>query len=108
MSMKQTLKAVIDQTISADLKPIREFFFNNPSQPLICTGSGGCESAGDFAALLYGARGGVATSVTPYTFNSYSDAALKTAKILLISKCGHNNDIVFATRRALAVNPETP
>ena len=103
---KQTLKAVIDQTFSADLDPIREFLFNNPSMPLICTGSGGCESAGDFAALLYGARGGVATSVTPYTFNSYSDAALKTAKILLLSKGGYNNDIVFATRRALAVNPD--
>ena len=103
---KQILKTVIAQTISADLNPIRDFLFNNPSMPLICTGSGGCESAGDFAALLYGARGGVATSVTPYTFNSYSDATLKTAKILLISKGGHNNDIVFTTRRALAVNPD--
>ena len=103
---KTTLQAVIDQTLSADLTPIRNFLFTNPSQPLIATGSGGAETAGEFAALLYGARGGVATSVSPYTINSYSDEALKTAKILLISKGGHNNDIVFATKRGLEVNPD--
>ena len=103
---KTTLRAVIDQTISADLNPIRNFLFSNPSEPLIATGSGGAETAGEFAALLYGARGGVATSVSPYTLNSYSDAALKTAKVLLVSKGGHNNDIVFATKRALDVNPD--
>ena len=104
--IKTTLQDVIDQTLAADLNPIKNFLFSNPSEPLIATGSGGAETAGEFAALLYGARGGVATSVSPYTLNSYSDAALKTAKILLISKGGHNNDIVFATRRALEVNPE--
>ena len=102
---KTTLQAVIDQTLSANLEPIRNFLLSNPSEPLIATGSGGAETAGDFAALLYGARGGVATCVSPYTLNSYSDATLKTAKILLVSKGGHNNDIVFATQRALAVNP---
>lgn len=102
---KTTLQAVIDQTLSANLDPIQDFLFSNPSEPLIATGSGGAETAGEFAALLYGARGGVATSVSPYTFNSFSDTALKTAKILLVSKGGHNNDIVFATRRALSVNP---
>ena len=102
---KTTLQAVIGQTLSADLTPVRDFLLSNPSEPLICTGSGGCESAGDFASLLYGARGGVAASVTPYTFNSFGDAALRTAKVLLLSKGGHNNDIVFASRRALEVNP---
>ena len=106
IGIKTTLQAVIDQTLAADLNPIKNFLFSNPSEPLIATGSGGAETAGEFAALLYGARGGVATSVSPYTLNSYSDAALKTAKVLLISKGGHNNDIVFATRRALEVNPE--
>ena len=101
-----TLHAVIDQTVAADLDPIRNFLLSNPSEPLIATGSGGAETAGEFAALLYGARGGVAVSVTPYTLNSYSDATLKTAKILLVSKGGHNNDIVFAARRALEVNPD--
>ncbi len=104
--IKRTLQAVIDQTLSADLNPIKDFLFTNPGEPLIATGSGGAETAGDYAALLYGARGGVATSLSPYTLNSYTDATLKTAKILLISKGGHNNDIVFATRRALDVNPD--
>lgn len=100
-----TLQTAIDQTLAADLDPIRDFLFSYPSEPLIATGSGGAETAGEFAALLYGARGGVATAVSPYTLNSYSNAALKTAKILLVSKGGHNNDIVFATKRALAINP---
>ncbi len=104
--IKTTIQAVIDQTLAADLNPIKNFLFSNPSEPLIATGSGGAETAGEFAALLYGASGGVATSVSPYTLNSYSDAALKTAKVLLISKGGHNNDIVFATRRALEINPD--
>lgn len=102
---KTTLQAVIDQTISSDLSPLRSFLFTNPSQPLLAAGSGGAETSGEFAALLYGARGGVATSVSPYTLNSYSDEALRTAKILLVSKGGHNDDIVFATKRALEVNP---
>ena len=103
--IKTTIQAVIDQTLAADLSPIREFLFTNPSQPLIATGSGGAETSGEFAALLYGARGGVATSVSPYTLNSFSDETLKTAKLLLISKGGHNDDIVFATKRSLEVNP---
>ena len=100
-----TLRAVIGQTLSADIEHVRKFLLSTPSEPLIATGSGGAETAGEFAALLYGARGGVAVSVTPYSLNSYSDEALKSAKILLVSKGGHNNDIVFATRRSLEVNP---
>ena len=102
---QNTLQAIVAQIVPADLEPVRDFLLSNPSEPLIATGSGGAETAGEFATLLYGARGGVAVSVTPYTLNSYSDEALKTAKILLISKGGHNNDIVFATRRSLDVNP---
>ncbi len=102
---RTTLQAVIGQTVTADLEPVRDFLLSNPYEPLIATGSGGAETAAQFASLLYGARGGVAVSVTPYTLNSYSDEALKTAKILLVSKGGHNNDIVFAAKRALEVNP---
>ena len=47
----------------------------------------------------------MAVAVTPYTLNSYSDEALKTSKLLLVSKGGHNNDIVFAAKRGLSVNP---
>ena len=105
-NLSNTLSSAIDHTLAADLEPIRQFLFTNPSEPLIATGSGGAATAADFAALLYGARGGVATAVSPYTMNSYSDEALRTAKLLLVSKGGHNSDIVFATRRALSVNPE--
>ena len=45
-----TLQAVIGQTLAADLNPIRDFLFSNPSEPLIATGSGGAETAGEFAA----------------------------------------------------------
>ena len=99
------LSSIISQVEAADLTSIRSFLTSNPFEPLIATGSGGAETAGDFAVLLYGACGGMATSVSPYTFNSYSDAALRTAKILLVSKGGHNNDVIFATKRALGVNP---
>lgn len=99
-----TLAGILSQIRPANLESLRSFLFTAPDQPLVCTGSGGCESSGDLLALLYGARGGVATSVTPYTLNSLSDQALKTAKIVLLSKGGHNNDIVAAARRCLEVN----
>ena len=102
---KDILPSILDAARVADLSSFRSFLTSNPSEPLVATGSGGTESAGDFAALCYGARGGIAVAISPYTFNSYSDAALKTSKILLFSKGGHNNDIVFATRRSLDVNP---
>ena len=44
---------------------LRDFLFSNPEKPLVTTGSGGAESVADFAALLYGARGGVGTAVSP-------------------------------------------
>lgn len=99
------LPGIISQIEAADVTAIRQFLLSNPSQPLVATGSGGCESSGDFLALLYGARGGMAQSVTPYTLNSLSDSALRTAKVVLLSKGGHNDDIIAATRRALEVNP---
>ncbi|MBQ6576204.1 MAG: hypothetical protein IJL91_00435 [Bacteroidales bacterium] len=104
--ISESLPDILGQISSSDLTSIREFLFNDPTRPLICTGSGGAETAGDFAALLYGARYGVGDSISPLTFNSLSDNTLKSAKILLFSKGGHNNDIIFATKRALEVNPE--
>ena len=100
-----SLRDIMSQASEADVTPLRNFLFSNPEKPLVTTGSGGAESVADFAALLYGARGGVGTAVSPYTLNSYSDAALKTAKLLLVSAGGHNNDIAFAAKRALDVNP---
>ena len=99
------LKSLLNQAMVADVTALRQFLTTDPGQPLVATGSGGAESVADFAALLYGARGGLATAVSPYTLNSYGDEALKTSKLLLVSKGGHNNDIVFAAKRGLAVNP---
>ena len=106
MNHNLDLDALLKQAMEADVTALRQFLTTNPEQPLVATGSGGAESVADFAALLYGARGGIATAVSPYTLNAYSDEALKTAKLLLVSKGGHNNDIVFAAKRGLAVNPE--
>lgn len=100
-----TLPYIIGDVLSADIRPLQSFLLSNPSRPLVATGSGGSETAADLAALLYGARGGVATAVSPYTLNSFSDSALSASKVLLISKGGHNKDIVFAAKRALEVNP---
>lgn len=99
------LKDIIGQAAAADVTPVRRFLTTSPGEPLLATGSGGAGTVADFAVLLYGARGGVAAAVTPYTLNSYGDDALKTAKLLLVSKGGHNDDIVFAARRGLSVNP---
>ena len=99
------LDSLLKQAMEADITGLQQFLITNPGQPLVATGSGGAETVADFAALLYGARGGMATAVSPYTLNSYSDEALKTAKLLLVSKGGHNNDIVFAAKRGLSVNP---
>ena len=99
------LPHLIDEVMAADIRPLRNFLFSNPDKPLVVTGSGGSETAAELAALLYGASGGVATAVSPYTMHSLSDAALSTAKVLLISKGGHNRDAVFATRRSLEANP---
>ena len=102
---KEILPGILAQAQSADLDALRSFLTSNPSEPLVATGSGGAESSADFAALCYGARGGMSVAVSPYTLNSFSDQALSTGKILLVSKGGHNNDIVFATKRAMEVNP---
>ena len=101
------LREIISQAESADIQDLRNFLLSEGEKPLVATGSGGAESVADFAALLYGAIGGIGTAVSPYTLNSYSDEALKTAKLLLVSAGGHNNDIVFAAKRGLSTNPKS-
>ena len=105
MNHNLNLDALLKQAIEADVTALRQFLTTNPGQPLVATGSGGAESVADFAALLYGARGGIATAVSPYTLNAYSDEALKTSKLLLVSKGGHNNDIVFAAKTTSLLCP---
>ena len=102
------LPGIMARAAEADVSPLRQFLFDNPAQPLVATGSGGAESVADFAALLYGARGGIATAVSPYTLNSFSDAALRTSKLLLVSAGGHNNDIAFAWPSTRGRPPVSP
>ena len=104
-TLDEILPVVTARMAAADLSPLGAFLQSNPSQPMVATGSGGAEGVAEFAALLYGARGGVATACSPLSMNSISDAALSTAKILLVSKGGHNADIDFAAARAVEVNP---
>ena len=98
------LQSILSGAAKADINPLRSFLMESPEKPLIAAGSGAAECVADFAALLYGAGGGVSAAVSPYTLNSYSDSALKTSKVLLVSTSGHNNDIVFAAKRVLAVS----
>ena len=56
---------ILDQVMAADLSRLRRFLLTDPTTPLIATGSGGSESAARFAALLYGACGGVARPSHP-------------------------------------------
>ena len=105
MTEAKEIISILDSVTKADIEPFKQFLTTRPYEPLVAAGSGGSRSAADFAALLYGARGGMATAMSPYTIHSLSDEALATAKLLLISLGGHNNDVVFAARRGLAVNP---
>ena len=105
--MKDTaLESILSQVASANLAPLSSFLLSNPSEPLVASGSGGCESVSDFLALLRGARGGLATAVTPLTLNSLSDAALSSGKVVLFSAGGHNADVEFASKRCLGANPQ--
>ncbi|MBR4133989.1 MAG: hypothetical protein IKU04_05650 [Bacteroidales bacterium] len=102
---REILPSILESVTNADIEPFKQFLTTRPHEPMVAAGSGGSRSAADFAALLYGARGGLATAISPYTLYSLSDEALTTSKMLLISLGGHNNDVVFAARRGLAVNP---
>ena len=101
----KALESILVQVASANLAPLGSFLLSNPSEPLVASGSGGCESVSDFLALLRGARGGLATAVTPLTLHSMSDAALRSGKVVLFSAGGHNADAEFASKRCLAANP---
>lgn len=87
-----------------DVRELRKFFREKPEMPMLFIGSGGQQ--GDYAALLYGINGGIGKAITPYTFPSISDNALKHSRVLLMSKGGRNDDIMYASRRAVEANAE--
>ena len=87
-----------------DIKGLRKFFREKPEMPMLFIGSGGQQ--GCLPALLYSMNGGIGKGITPYTFPSISDNALKHTRVLLMSKGGRNDDIVYASRRAVDINPK--
>ena len=96
----------LEQAEHADVESLRQFFFTDPEMPLIAMGHGGSHSSAAYAALLYGTNCGLGRAMTPYQANSLSDATLKNAKQLLVSKSVKNQDAVYIAKRMNTVNPD--
>lgn len=88
------------------LKGLHDFFFIEPTRPLIATGHGGKYAEAVYAALLYGTYQGLGRAITCYSCNSLSDATIKNSKILLVSKGMANIDINYITKRCIELNPD--
>lgn len=101
--MLQGLEKEIDDK---RLKQLHDFFFNEPTRPLIATGHGGKYSQAVYAALLYGTFQGLGRAITCYSCNSLSDATIKNSKILLVSKGMANIDINHIAERCIELNPD--
>ena len=99
------VRKYIELAEQADVEPLRQFLFNEPERPLIAMGHGGSHSSAAYAALLYGTNCGLGRAITPYQANSLSDATLKSAKLLLVSKSVKNQDAVYIAKRINTVNP---
>ena len=99
------VRKYIELAEQADVEPLRQFLFNEPERPLIAMGHGGSHSSAAYAALLYGTNCGLGRAMTPYHANSLSDATLKSAKQLLVSKSLKNQDAVYIAERMNTVNP---
>lgn len=96
----------IELAEQADVDSLRQFLFDAPERPLIAMGHGGSHSSAAYAALLYGTNCGLGRAITPYQAKSLSDATLKSAKQLLVSKSVKNQDAVYIAKRMNAVNPD--
>ena len=96
----------IELAEQADVDSLRQFLFDDPERPLIAMGHGGSHSSAAYAALLYGTNCGLGRAMTPYQANSLSDATLKNAKQLLVSKSVKNQDAVYIAKRMNHVNPD--
>lgn len=87
-----------------DISAYRDFITEKPEMPMLFVGSGGMNGA--LPSLFYGMREGIGKAITPLQFASLSDAAIKNSRILLLSKGGRNDDIVYAAKRAVKLNPD--
>ena len=89
-----------------DVERLRRFLVENSNIPLYCFSSGGASSALEYAALLYECNQGMAKALTPLMMASISDAALKRAKILIVTGDGNGCDEKYTSKRAAQVNPQ--
>ena len=89
-----------------DVTRLRRFLVENSNIPLYCFSSGGASSALEYAALLYECNQGMAKALTPLMMASISDAALKRAKILIVTGDGNGCDEKYTSKRAAQVNPQ--
>ena len=99
------IKDVLSYAEKLNVDGIRQFFFDEPTRPLIATGHGGKYSQAVYAALLYSTYQGLGRAVTCYSCNSISDATIQNSKILLVSRGMQNIDIDYIARRCIELNP---
>lgn len=107
--MSEILKEIptIFETAAAeDVSELRRFLFERKFQPMLFIGSGGMKANGTYPAFLYGMNSGLGRVISPYSLASISDEAIKNSRCLLLSEGGNNDDIVYAARRCVKVNPE--
>lgn len=88
----------------ADVSEFRKFIIEEPQKPMLFIGSGGM--GGSFPALLYGMDKGIGQAITPYSFASVSDDAVRNSRCMLMSASGNNDDIAYAARRCVKLNPQ--
>lgn len=105
MNHKEDIIKILSQAETFNTDSLRNFLIANPEKPLIAVGSGGMVGVAQFVSLLCGARQALGRAMTPLEMNSLSDETLSRVKILFLSKGGHNNDIEYAAKRCLSVNP---
>ena len=89
-----------------DTDKLHNFFFSDPTRPLIATAHGGSFSPAVYASLLYGTHQGLGRAITCYGCNSLSDATLQNSKILLLSTSMANIDIEHIAKRCIDKNPD--
>ena len=99
-----TLQNLFEYADTLDVGGLHDFLFEQPEKPMLFIGNGGMHD--HFASLMYEMNCGVAKSITPLEFASMSDATIKNSRCMLLSVGGGNDDIKYAAKRALELNPE--
>ena len=102
--MLDDTRIYLEKAERTDVSKLREFLMMEPTRPLIATGQGGSLPPAEYAALLYSSHCSIGKAMSCYDTRAVSDAAMKNAKLLLISKGGGNIDVKAFKKRAKAVN----